>query len=149
MILRRRRVLPVLALLVVPGCRLVDQTTFDKEAGKPPVIPPVPSPPPAAPEGPPALLTIPLSPEPDWAGVLRQAVASAVQRKPTVVFDVAAIVPARGTPEEQVAAVTTASEPASRIARAIEAAGIPPARVNLSARTAAGLAASEVRVYVR
>ena len=118
--------------LGLAGCRLVDQTTFNADAGKPPMEPPRPvaAAPPAAPS---ALLRIPLTPEPDWAIPLRQAVSAARQRKATVEFDVYAAVPVLSTPADQVAEVQAAGEPAARVAQAIQNEGVPATRVHLMA----------------
>lgn len=151
-----------LLLCALAGCKLIDQTTFDPLAGLPPAIAALPAEPAAAaPEGPPALLRVPLDPEPDWRAALREAVAAARRIKTDVQFDVVAAVPAPegggaggaagqgGSPGGLDAAVQMAGDPAGRIASAIRAQGVPAGRVRLLARPEAGLAAPEVRVFVR
>lgn len=142
----------VTALAFLPACKLIDQTTFDPDAGKPPLAAAATSAAPAAsepPSGTPAFLRVPLNPEPDWRGAVRDGVAAARRRKPDVQFDVVAVVPAAGTAEQQATAADTVVEPASRIAAAIRSAGVPAGRVRLLARLEEGVAAPEVRVFVR
>ena len=132
------RIMPLALLLA--GCTLVDQTTFNPNAGRVPVVPAraVAATPAPVPPGPRPLLTV-LPPGAD-AGAIRQAVAAARARKPDVVFDVVTIVP----PEGDVAGTEAAT-----VARAIIEAGVPPARVRLLARPEAGAGGREVRVFVR
>ncbi len=140
----------LLMLAALPGCTLIDQNTFNRAASAVPIIPPAP---PAAvaaavPPGPPPLLTVqPGQPAQD---AVRQAVAAARKRKPDVVFDVVAMVPAGattdGAAEDQ--AMSSSAE-AGAIARVITAQGVPPGRVHLFARPETGLLGREVRVYVR
>lgn len=135
-----RRLLLLAALL--PGCTLIDQRTFDPQAGVAPVVVARPAPPPAA-SGPPALLTLRLPG--DHTSAIRQAVAAARARKPDVVFDVVAAVPADPAPTVE----ETAAGNAAAVAQGITAAGVPPGRVNLVARPEAGADPQTVRVYVR
>jgi len=143
-----RRLLLIVAVL--PGCSLIDQNTFNPAARAVPVIPPAPvvAAVPVSP-GPPPLLT--LQPGQPAQDAVRQAVAAAQRRKPGVVFDVVAMVPA-GTAADSEAAdsqAASSSAEAGIVARAITAQGVPPSRVRLFARPEAGLTAREVRVYVR
>ena len=75
----------LLALTVlVAGCTLIDQTTFNSRAGLGPLPPPVTGPGPT-----PALITINFeSPDPVYEAQLRQAVDDAVSRKPNVALSV-------------------------------------------------------------
>ena len=136
---RTRRAL-LLACLAVPACTLIDQTTFNPDAGKRPALPkPPPAPPPVAAEpGPPALLSIRLPASTDPRPEIAKAVAAARARKRDVAFDVVEITPDTG------ASVGTE---AADVARAIVAQGIPPARVRLAVRPTPNVA-REVRVYV-
>ena len=134
-----KRLLPLMLLL--GGCTLIDQNTFNPNASAAPVIPPAPVVPPPAPTppGPPPLLTLRMAQAGDYADALRKAVALARARKPGVLFDVVQIVGAEPAPPDDAAAV----------ARAIVAQGIPASRVRLLARPEAGAPGREVRVYVR
>ena len=134
----------LLCATLLAGCTLVDQRTFDRNAGKPPVVPPPPGPVAAPP-----LVTIDFGkPNPDYAGILHQAVQQALARKPTVQFDVVTVVPATGTPAEQVAAATGLTGSARDIARAINADGVDDERIHLAARADAGVGTRQVQVFV-
>jgi hypothetical protein len=127
-------------LLLLPGCKLVDQTTFNPQAGKRPVIAPPPPPPP----GPPApdanaLLTVHFPLVGDPAADVAKAVAAARARKPDVDFDVVEV--SAATPPADV------GKDAAEVARMITAQGVPASRIKLAARPSPG-AGREVRVYV-
>lgn len=139
------RRLAVLVVLGAAGCTLVDQNTFNPNAGAAPVIPAA-----AkvvavvAPPGPPPLLTIaPSAGAEVYGAVLRKAVADATARKPTVVFDVVEMQP------PDLAVDAPMGVEAAAVARMIVAQGVLPGRVRLVARPDAGAVAREVRVYVR
>lgn len=135
----------VLATMSVCGCTLIDQTTFDKDAGRAPVIAQPAKPPAATLQiGPPALLTIAPGATPAVYGpALKQAVAAAVARKPTVVFDVVEMQAPDAPGDGPLGAE------AADVARSIISQGVPAARVRLVARPDAGAPAREVRVFVR
>ena len=131
----------MLLLPALAGCTLIDQRTFNPEAGKRPVVAAAPVPPVPAPlaTGPPPLLRIRLPAGPELGGEIAKAVAAARARKRDVAFEVVEIVPGTGE---------NAGRDAGNVARLIESQGVPAARVRLAARPAPG-AAPEVRVYVR
>ncbi len=129
----------MLGLAGLSGCTLIDQRTFNPQAGLPPVRPTPPKPPlPLAPPEPgaPPLLSVRLPGPPDLRAVIARAVASARARKRDVAFDVVEIVPG-----------PVAGAEAADIARIIVAQGVPAARVTLSARPIPNVA-HEVRVFV-
>lgn len=132
----------------LPGCTLIDQSTFNPNARAVPVIPAAPVAVAATvPQGWPPLLT--LRPGQPVQDAVRQAVLAARRRKPDVVFDVVAMLPGgTGTNAESDDPASSSAE-AGNVARAISAQGVPPDRVRLFARPEAGLAGREVRVYVR
>ncbi len=133
----RRAILLVSAGL--SGCTLVDQRTFNTDAGRPPVHPRPPAPPaPLAPPEPgaPPLLSIRLPAPGDLRATIARSVAAARARKPDVTFDVVEITPG-----------VSAGAEAAEIATLIVAQGVPPARVRLSARPIPDVA-REVRVFV-
>lgn len=134
----------LLALVLLPGCKLIDQNTFNPAAGAVPVIPPAPLVAAAVPSGPPPLLVIRPGEPADAA--IRGAVAAARQRKPDVLFDVVAMVPDGPTGDDQAAAASTE---AGAVARIVSAQGVPSRQVRLLARPEAGLTNREVRIYVR
>ena len=127
------------------GCTLVDQRTFNPNAGKPPVIPQPPGPPAQLP-----LVTIDFGqPNPDYAESLRQAVDSALARKPDAEFEVATVVPATGTPADQVAAAQTLTPDARQVARDIAADGVADERIQLTARALPSVGTRQVQVFVQ
>ena len=139
------RIAALLCCVLLVGCTLIDQRTFNPRAGFPATVPAPPGPPAAVP-----LVTIDVSKaNPDYAASLHQAVADALSRKPTVEFDVVSVVPATGTPEQQVAAASGITGDAREIARAINADGVDDDRIHLSARADGGVATRQVQVFVR
>ncbi len=139
--------LALLALPFLAGCHLVDQRSFDRTAGRRPVLPAVPAPPGPAPV--PPLITVRYdTPDPQYRAALATAVDSARRRKPDVLFSVIVLVPPTGTPAQQVAAAEAARGSGRDVAAAIVADGADIGQVELSARSEPGLAIREVRVYV-
>ena len=137
------RTLALLCSTLLLGCTLIDQRTFNPQAGLPAKPPTAPGPPPVLP-----LVTIDLSrPNPDYAASLHQAVGFALSRKPDVEFDVVSVVPATGTPAQQVAAATGITGEAREIARAINGDGVDDDRIHLSAR-ADSVPNRQVQVFV-
>ena len=139
--------LVLLAPLALLGCRLVDQRTFDAAAGRPPVPP---KPPVVAAVAPvPPLLTIRYDvPSPDYANALRVVVREALARKPDVLFEVVTLVPATGTPAQQVAAAEAANPSGRDVAQAILGDGADVGQLELAARADPAVTVREVRVYV-
>ena len=132
----------LVATLLIGGCALVDQTTFNPEAGRRPTIPQAAVPAAVPPQpGPPALLTVRFPASGDVDADVAKAVAAAKARKPNVVFEVVEIAgPQPGA---------TVGADAATVARMIETHGVPAARVRLSARPTPNPPGREVQVYVR
>jgi hypothetical protein len=129
----------MLALAGLSGCTLVDQRTFNPNAGLPPArptAPPAPLPLAPAEPGAPPLLSVRLPGPPDLRATIARAVAAARQRKREVVFDVVEFTPGPAVGSE-----------ATDIAQMIVSQGVPASRVNLSARPVPNVA-REVRVFV-
>jgi hypothetical protein len=135
----------VLALASLCGCTLIDQRTFNPDADKAPVIAkPVAAPAPPPQIGPPPLLTIvPGATSAVYKTPLHDAVAAALARKPTVVFDVVEMI-APDTPGD-----APLGAEAVAVARLIVGQGVPAPRVRLVARPDSTAPAHEVRVFVR
>ena len=134
-------------LVVLAGCHLVDQRSFDRDAGRRPLPPALPVA--AAPAPVPPLLVVRYdTPAPQYRAALATAVDAARRRKPDVLFSVIVLVPPTGTPAEQVAAAEAARGSGRDVAAAIVADGADIGQVELSARAEPGLAVREVRVYV-
>ena len=146
-----RRLFPAALLLaaasLLAGCALVDQTWFTTP---PPavVVPPAP-PPPRLDSRAPLIVIAAAAAEPDYAGKLGFAVQAAEASRGTIVYDVIGMAPIQGTQSVQAQAGRDAAASAARIMRAILADGVPDSRIRLGVRTEAGLAAPEVRVFVR
>ncbi len=137
--------LPAVAGALV-GCRLVDQRSFDPAAPGSfamrstvgPSVPPTP-----------ALITIRYTtPDPDYANALKVAVDAARRRKPDVLFHVETVVPASGSPDEQVQAARLASTSGRAVADAIAADGADVGQIELAAAADPAVKVREVRVYV-
>ncbi len=126
----------IFVLLAVGGCTLIDQRTFNPEAGKAPVVPPASAPLIVAPTDPRALFT--LRPPATLDAAAQRSLAAVVQgaiiRKPSIFFGVVAIVPTADADTTQAAAV----------ARAVITAGVPAGRVRLRAEIGSP---AETRVY--
>ena len=136
---------PTLILLLLGGCTLVDQRTFNPHAGELAKAPLPAGPAPALP-----LVTVDFArPNPDYAAALQQAVNQALALKPNVQFDVVTMVPATGTPAEQVAAATGLTPDARQIARDINQDGVDDDNIHLSARADVAVATRQVQVFVR
>lgn len=134
------RLAPALVAVLLGGCTLVDQRTFNPDAQRRPSFAAPASPAAVAPEpGPRPLLTAraPVDTQAVQADIAR-AVAAARRLKPGVVFDVVEVTPDTGG---------SLGADAAAIARLIAAQGIPASRIHLAARPATAL--REVRVYVR
>jgi hypothetical protein len=96
-------------ILELGGCHLVDQRSFNAQAGRRPVPPVVAV---VWPKTPGAYVTIQFAPgmEPDYRAALAVAVRRAMARKPDVLFSVATVVPISGGVEAQAASETAALE---------------------------------------
>jgi hypothetical protein len=138
----------LLLALLLAGCKLVDQRTFDSHAGTPPVVakPPVAAAQPdRALDGLALLLTIRLGQDTGYDQIIQQATAAVLARKRDAQFTVLTAVPP-GTAEPQ--AVAGAAPEAGRVAGVIEQRGVAPSRVRLEARAEPNLTAPELRIYV-
>ena len=85
----------------------------------------------------------------DYADALHQAVGEALARKPDVTFDVVSMVPATGTPAQQVQAAAGITADARAVARAINADGVDDSRIHLSARADPGVSSRQIQVFVQ
>jgi hypothetical protein len=135
----------LLAGLALTGCKLIDQTTFAP-----------------APEAKPAQVTLPQidkraplvtigydQPNPSYQEMLGYAVHAAEARDAGVQYDVFAVVPATGSPAQQVQAAGAAQQDAVGVMKAIMALGVPAARIHLGVRADPAIGVNQVRIYVR
>ncbi len=131
-------------LLLLGGCTLIDQRTFNPRAGMGPLPPPVTGPGPVPP-----LIAVDFSkPAPVYEQPLRQAVEQALARKATVTFDVTIVVPNTGTVDEQADAAASIRADARDVARIIVDEGVDEGRVHMLARAESGIVGRQVQVYV-
>ncbi len=135
--------------LLLAGCHILDQTDVPPWLGGAPPEVVAKKPPPPPPAGPPPLLTIHFGPGVFYDEQLRRAVAAARARKPDVTFDVVSVIPVVGDTAAQLAAAIAETGDAADVAHGIQAQGVAPSHVVLSARTDPSVTEREVRVYVR
>ena len=134
--------LPLAALLA--GCKLIDQSDFRPKP--PPVV--VPPAPPVPPPVPPLVAIRFDRPDIAYADALKQAVTAARRRKVDVAFDVQGFAPTAPSLAAQAASLQSVDAETHAVADAVAKLGVDPGRIRLSARTEAGIAMNEVRVYV-
>ncbi len=130
---------PLLAILLLAGCKLIDQNTFAPSPEAEP-IPLIPGPPVKYDSRTPLVTIDFTSRSLAYKELLRVAVRSAQMRDANVQFDVVAVVKSleSGPPAEAV-----------EVMRTIMAERVPAARVHLGMQTDGSAAAVQVRVYVR
>ena len=130
----RRYSIPVLLLL--GGCTLIDQRTFNPNAGVAPIVPPPAAPLVDTPIDPRALFTLrpPATLNAAAQQTLARVVRAALARKPTATFAVVAVAPAPGDGSGQ----------AETVLRALFAAGVAPGHAFLGARSGSP---AEIRLY--
>ena len=139
--------LPCCLLLV--GCKLVDQRSFDRSAGRAPVPPVQRQVAHASASVPPLFVVHAGQSDEDWQPDLRQAVAEALARKPNVLFTVESVAPAAASPAAQAILMRTATTSEGLpVAEAIATDGAQPAQVEMTALADPAAQAPEVRVYV-
>jgi hypothetical protein len=135
----------LLAGLSLTGCKLIDQTTFAPAPEATPVQATLPKIDQRVP-----LVTIGYDqPDPQYHEMLGYAVHAAEARNAAVQYDVVAVVPAKGTPAQQVQAAGAAQQDAVGVMRSIMALGVPAARIHLGVRSDPAIGANQVRIYVR
>ena len=123
---------------------MIDQRTFNPDAGRAPAIPalpPVATAAPPTPSGPPPLVAIALDPPIEYDAPLHDAIAAAFARNRRE-FEVRAVLPAGASDN----ATGAASEAASRVARLITAQG---GRASVSAQSDPAAHGAAVLVFVR
>ncbi len=86
---------------------------------------------------------------PDYEQALYTAVSRALERQPTVAFDLVAVAPARGSAAELAQNSTASRRNAETVMRSLTDMGLPPDRVGLSATTSTSVQVNEVQIFVR
>jgi hypothetical protein len=142
---RGLRVAIVAALLLLAGCKLVDQRTFE----------PTPTAPTAASLKRPDLPRLPLLtisfaiPDADWQPSVHEAVHTAEDHKPGVRFAVVTPVPTSASREVQDTFTKQGRDDATMVAEEIEASGVPPERITIGLRGDSGSPARQVQIYAQ
>jgi hypothetical protein len=129
------------------GCRLVDQTTFGGKRQKPlpDYLTQALQPGPALP-----LVTIVFNGgEAAYRDQLQMAVQMAEARKPGLQYDLVTVVPAKGTPADQVATAKQGESDAVDVATQMADLGVDPTHIHMLARADPHVDARELRIYVR
>jgi len=123
-------------LLLLSGCTLIDQRTFNPNAGVAPIVPPPAAPLVDAPTDPRALFTLrpPATLDAAAQRTLARVVRAALARKPTATFAVVAVAPAPGDGSGQ----------AETVLRAVIAAGVALGQASLRAQSGSP---AEIRLY--
>jgi len=135
----------LLAGLSLTGCKLIDQTTFAPAPEAKPVQVVLPKLDQRTP-----LVTIGYDlPDPQYQAMLGYAVHAAEARDGGVQYDVFAVVPAKGSPTQQIQAAGDAQSDAVGVMKSIMLLGVPAERIHLGVRADPGITANQVRVYVR
>ncbi|WP_415525754.1 hypothetical protein [Gluconobacter sp.] len=139
----------LLAMPLLSGCKLLDQRTFNPNAGKPPqpYIPPAPpGPPPHAP----FLSVSEGTPESEYGPIVERAAKAALSRKPNVLFTVQAFAPPQPTPDAQAQALTDVTNHLGALVAAhLAKAGAQPIQIEMHAITDPSATKPFVRVDVR
>lgn len=139
-------------LLVTPllaGCQLIDQRTFNPQAGKPP-RPYIPPAPPAPKPKPPFLQIEGGTPEAEYGPAVDKAVKAALARKENVLFIVQLLVPLQNDPAAQAKAMTEATQSDLQpVAHRINTAGAQPIQIEMHAVADGSVTHPVIRVDVR
>lgn len=135
--------------LVLSGCDLLDQRTFNPRASRPPKVY-IPPPPPGPPPIPPLIDLVAGTPKQEWIGPVHDVVRKALARKPNILFLVQALAP----PGADDAATRDklshlVGVEGQAIADEIVAAGAAPNQVEMSAMPDSTVTEPRIRVYVR
>jgi len=135
-----------LPLLLLAGCKLIDQRSFNPQAGLPPARPVLPA---LHISGPTPLVSISYTTaDPPYADELANAVKRALAVKPNVLFSVQTLVPLTSSIEAQQAALSAATPTGREIGEAIIADGADQGQIELSVRTDPAVKVKEVRIFV-
>ena len=145
----RLNVILVCCCLLLPGCKLIDQRTFDRTAGRTPV-PHMPAQVAGGPAPIPPLFVVHAGmADEEWQPALREAVGDALARKPNALFTVEAVAPAAASPAAQATALGDATTGRGRpVAQSILTDGAQAAQVEMTALSDPAVQAPEVRVFV-
>jgi hypothetical protein len=136
------RHLALLVCISMAGCKLIDQTTFaPTPEAKPPPVAARPAPMQLDPRKPLVVIDFTI-PDPPYQPILRYAVRAAEARDSAVEYDVVTVTPSL----EQ---ATGGQAEVADVMRTMLEEKVPASRIHLGLRSDPGLAANQVRVYVR
>ena len=88
-------------------------------------------------------------PDVEYQQALYNAVSRAIEHRPSVLFDVVAVTPNKGSPSNVAVSTGTAKKSAEKVMRSLIAMGLPATRLNLSSSTSDNAFGNEVRIYIR
>ena len=136
----------IAALIVLAGCKIIDQTTF----GAKPVAPPPDFVAEALKPGSKLpLMTVRFDGTPfNYDAQLKSVLELAQTRRPDAKYHVVTVVPASGDPEKDSRAIENGRYDVRRLEDAMTNDGIPGDDISTSARTEKGITAREIRIYV-
>jgi len=136
------------AVVGLSGCKLVDQKTFNPQAGRAPQ-PYIPPPPVVVPV-PPLIELVEGTPASAWQHPVEQIVHKALARKPNILFTVKCLVPVSGdSAHDQQALIHLVQGDGQAVAQTMTEAGAPPEQVEITAMPDSTVTKPLVRVYVR
>ena len=133
------------------GCKLLDQKTFNSQAGVEPKLH-IPPPPPGPPPVPPLIELVADTPQAEWKAPVEQIAHKALARKKEVLFVVKCLVPPQATPDqaaEQAALLALVQHDGHAVMQTLIDAGVPQTQVEMSAMPDSAVTKPTVRVYVR
>jgi hypothetical protein len=140
----------LLAVILLGGCRLIDQRTFQRAGAAPTPAELQRSATLAAARAARPLIRIaPGQLDHDWRPDLLTAVRDALLRDPNAAFDIITPIPTARGPDAQRAAVLQGSADARAVADVIQADGVDAQRLHIGARGDAGTPGRVVMVFLR
>jgi len=88
-------------------------------------------------------------PNVNYEPALYAAIKSALDRRPSAVFDVVAVSPVGNTPGQQALSASTAKRNADSVLRSLTNMNLPASRIRVTSTTSAAAGGGEVQVFVR
>ncbi len=88
-------------------------------------------------------------PDVEYRQALYAAVSTALERRPSSMFDLVAVAPNQGSPADVALGSSAAKRNANAVLQSLTEMGLPSSRVTLSATTSTSARTNEVHIYVR
>lgn len=140
----------ILGSTFLGGCTPISQRTFNPQAGMPPKVELDALPPRPVNTHHPFIEIMADTPEDAYAPAVKQAVHTALARKPNILFIVEAAAPMQPTPEQQAQTLTALTRNlAAPVGEKIIAAGAQPLQLQMQAVTDPDIKQGMVRINVR